>query len=73
MYWGFGYGVGEVIGGIMVYYYGVLIIFIIFGILCFIILGVYVLINYFCGFRDDKNGCEGYNEVLDFSDDDMKK
>lgn len=54
MYWGFGYGVGEVIGGIMVYYYGVLMIFIIFGVLCLVILGVYILINYFCGFRDGK-------------------
>ena len=73
VHWGLGYGAGEVIGGIMVHHYGAPTTFIIFGILCLIILGVYVLINYFCGPRDDKNGCEGYNEVSDFSDDDTKK
>lgn len=73
VYWGLGYGVGEVIGGIMVYYYGVLIIFVIFGVLCIVILGGYILINYFCRFRDGKEGCSVDFEYLDISEDEIKR
>ena len=75
VHWGLGYGAGEVIGGIMVHHYGAPTTFIIFGILCIVILGVYILINYFCGSRDGREGCNADSsiEYSDISDDERKR
>lgn len=73
VHWGLGYGAGEVIGGIMVHHYGAPTTFIIFGVLCLVILGAYILINYFCGSRDGKQGCSADSEYSEISDDDSKR
>ena len=79
VHWGLGYGAGEVIGGIMVHHYGAPTTFIIFGVLCLVILGVYILINYFCGSRDGSSeGCkdgrptDSEADGTDSSDDEFK-
>lgn len=45
VHWGLGYGAGEVIGGILVHHYGAPKTFILFGILCIVILIIYILIR----------------------------
>lgn len=45
VHWGLGYGAGEVIGGILVHHYGAPRTFILFGILCIIILFIYIIIR----------------------------
>jgi len=45
VHWGLGYGAGEVIGGILVHHYGAPRTFILFGILCIVILILYILIR----------------------------
>jgi len=62
-----------VIGGIMVHHYGAPTTFIIFGVLCIVILGVYILINYLCRSRDGKAGCSADSESSDISDDEGKR
>lgn len=47
VHWGLGYGAGEIIGGLLVHRFGAPITFIIFGLLCVVILVVYVLIDTF--------------------------
>lgn len=45
VHWGLGYGAGEVIGGILVHHYGAPATFVTFGILCIVVLLLYILIN----------------------------
>lgn len=47
VHWGLGYGAGEIIGGILVHRFGAPITFVIFGVLCILILLVYILIDTF--------------------------
>lgn len=47
VHWGLGYGAGEIIGGLLVHRFGAPATFVIFGILCILILVVYVLIDTF--------------------------
>jgi len=49
VHWGLGYGAGEVIGGILVHHYGAPRTFILFGILCIVILFLYILIRFVWG------------------------
>lgn len=49
VHWGLGYGAGEVIGGILVHHYGAPKTFVLFGILCIIILFVYFLVRWVWG------------------------
>lgn len=55
MHWGLGYGAGEVIGGIMVHHYGAPFTFVFFGVMCIVVLAMYVLINNVCGTSQDDN------------------
>ena len=57
VHWGLGYGAGEVIGGVMVHHYGAPTTFVIFGVLCLVILGMYILINYLCKAPEEKDSC----------------
>lgn len=47
VHWGLGYGAGEIIGGILVHRFGAPVTFVIFGILCILILLLYILIDTF--------------------------
>ena len=49
VHWGLGYGGGEVIGGILVHHYGAPTTFVLFGILCIVVLLLYILINMIWG------------------------
>ena len=49
VHWGLGYGAGEVIGGILVHHYGAPRTFVLFGVLCIIILFVYLLVRWVWG------------------------
>lgn len=49
VHWGLGYGAGEVIGGILVHHYGAPKTFILFGVLCIVILLVYILVRFVWG------------------------
>eukprot|EP00112_Aurelia_sp_Birch-Aquarium-sp1_P001757 Seg1190.11 transcript_id=Seg1190.11/GoldUCD/mRNA.D3Y31 product="Major facilitator superfamily domain-containing protein 6" protein_id=Seg1190.11/GoldUCD/D3Y31 len=52
VHWGLGYGAGEVIGGILVHHYGAPTTFVLFGILCIVVLLLYILINMIWGKKD---------------------
>ena len=52
VHWGLGYGAGEVIGGILVHHYGAPTTFVMFGILCIVVLLLYILINMIWGPKD---------------------
>jgi len=52
VHWGLGYGAGEVIGGILVHHYGAPTTFVMFGILCIVVLLLYILINMIWGEKD---------------------
>ena len=52
VHWGLGYGGGEVIGGILVHHYGAPTTFVLFGILCIVVLLLYILINMIWGKKD---------------------
>eukprot|EP00794_Sanderia_malayensis_P003020 gene3020-3478_t len=52
VHWGLGYGAGEVIGGILVHHYGAPATFVTFGILCIVVLLLYILINMIWGKKD---------------------
>jgi len=52
VHWGLGYGAGEVIGGILVHHYGAPATFVMFGILCIVVLLVYILINMVFGKKE---------------------
>ena len=54
VHWGLGYGAGEVIGGILVHHYGAPTTFVMFGILCIVVLLLYILINMIWGEKDRK-------------------
>ncbi|KXJ25642.1 Major facilitator superfamily domain-containing protein 6 [Exaiptasia diaphana] len=60
VHWGLGYGAGEVIGGIMVHHYGAPFTFVFFGVVCLIMLAMYMFINNVFGSKDDKDigGCK---------------
>ncbi len=47
VHWGLGYGAGEIIGGLLVHRFGAPVTFVIFGILCIMILLLYILIDTF--------------------------
>jgi len=49
VHWGLGYGAGEVIGGILVHHYGAPRTFVLFGVLCIIILFIYFLVRFVWG------------------------
>ena len=55
VHWGLGYGAGEIIGGLLVHRFGAPVTFIIFGLLCVVILVVYVLIDTFV--EDPRANC----------------
>lgn len=55
VHWGLGYGAGEVIGGILVHHYGAPATFVTFGILCIVVLLLYILINMIWGKKDKAN------------------
>ncbi|KAF0990682.1 hypothetical protein HZS_2195 [Henneguya salminicola] len=58
-HWGLGYGLGEVIGGIMVHLVGAQMSFIINGIICLVNLFAYVIIVNCCKSTEKtENGCE---------------
>lgn len=54
VHWGLGYGAGEVIGGILVHHYGAPTTFVMFGILCIVVLLLYILINMIWGEKDKR-------------------
>ena len=55
VHWGLGYGAGEVIGGILVHHYGAPTTFVMFGILCIVVLLLYILINMIWGTKNKKS------------------
>lgn len=55
VHWGLGYGAGEVIGGILVHHYGAPTTFVLFGILCIVVLLTYILINNIWGKKDQQS------------------
>ena len=55
VHWGLGYGAGEVIGGILVHHYGAPTTFVLFGILCIVVLLLYILINMIWGKKDSSH------------------
>ena len=59
VHWGLGYGAGEVIGGILVHHYGAPTTFVMFGILCIVVLLVYILINMIWGTKKEASQDDG--------------
>ena len=47
VHWGLGYGAGEIIGGLLVHRFGAPVTFVIFGVLCILILLLYIVIDTF--------------------------
>lgn len=62
VHWGLGYGGGEVIGGILVHHYGAPTTFVLFGILCIVVLLVYILINNLWGRKNERTEHETQTE-----------
>lgn len=67
VHWGLGYGGGEIIGGLLVHRFGAPVTFVIFGMLCILILLLYVVVDTFG--KEPEGGC--YETIEESSSEDV--